>query len=77
MSESKFTMNTNSNNPNAAGDAPRSRPPPTVHASSEPEYDTEQLAQRANQVTHVLEHILQEPFVPSGKRPGPPPQARP
>ncbi len=39
---------------------PSSKPAPFVHASSEPEYDTEQLARRASQVTDVLEHILEE-----------------
>jgi hypothetical protein len=67
---------TNPNNPQAADDAPKSRPPPAVHASTEPEYDTEQLVQRANQVTHVLEHILQEHVIPPGRGPVPPPAAR-
>ncbi len=70
-------MKTNPNNPSAAGEAPKSRPPPTVHASTEPEYDTEQLTQRANQVTQVLEHILQEQVILPGKSPGLPPPARP
>jgi hypothetical protein len=35
-------------------------PPPVVHPASEPEYDTEQLKRRADQVTDVLEHILHE-----------------
>jgi hypothetical protein len=60
---------------------PPSKPTPFVHDSSEPEYDTEQLARRASQVTDVLEHILGEhppvpdpglgPVSPSGA-PGPP-----
>lgn len=69
-------MKTNPNKPKAANDAPKSRPPPAVHASTEPEYDTEQLTQRANQVTHVLEHILREQVVPPGKSTSPP-TARP
>jgi hypothetical protein len=45
-------------------------PPPVLHPASEPEYDTEQLKRRADQVTDVLEHILREcplPRMPGGR----------
>lgn len=62
--------------PNAKNQLPGSAPPspkptPFVHPSSEPEYDTEQLALRASKVTDVLEHILEEhpPLPDSGMGP--------
>lgn len=70
-------MKTSPHQPNPTGGAPQSRPPPAVHAGTEPEYDIEQLKRRANQVTQVLEHILQEQVLLPGKSPGLPPQARP
>ena len=75
--EGSSAMKTTVNNPPAVGDAPKSRPPPALHASPEPEYDRKQLAQRANQVTQVLEHILEEQVIPPGRNPGVPPSARP
>jgi hypothetical protein len=42
------------------GEPVRPHPPPVVHPSSEPEYDTEQLARRASKVTDVLEQILHD-----------------
>jgi hypothetical protein len=54
-------MKTKPANPEkAAVRSPLSRPPPQVHSASEPEYDTEQLTRRANEVTGVLKQILKE-----------------
>ena len=58
------------------GSALAGRPPPMVHPSSEPEYDLEQLARRASEVTEVLEHILHvRPAVPGHGVPPPSPPA--
>jgi len=58
--QGKTAMKPETNNQLPAVNTSQSRPPPFVHPNSEPEYDTEQLARRASQVTNVLEHILEE-----------------
>lgn len=71
-------MKTNAPNQSAAKPEGGKRIPPVVHPPDVAEYDAQELAQRASQVTTVLEQILEEhPMNPPTGFQQPPPHPVP